>query len=103
MGGNFRQEKDFANACCWRKLKFLPSEIFITLNVIGQAVLTVPHQSGVVPGIKSLFFLDLQPSLILLLLCFQVVPMPPDQQDATVNRVQRAEAKETRKQVIDVH
>ena len=60
-------------------------KFFITLNVIGLAVLTVPHQSGVVPGIKSLFFLDLQPSLILLLLYFQVVPV--DQRDAAVNHI----------------
>ena len=41
-----------------------------------QAVLVVPHdhQSAVLPGTQNLFFLDLQPSLMLLLSYIHVAP-----------------------------
>ena len=41
-----------------------------------QAVLVVPHdhQPAVLPGVQNLFFLDLQPSLMLLLSYFHVAP-----------------------------
>ena len=39
---------------------------FLFLHIIGQAVPIVPHQSTVVPAIQFLFFLDCQPSLVVL-------------------------------------
>ena len=43
---------------------------FLFLHIIGQAVPIVPHQSTVVPAIQFLFFLDCQPSLVVLLSWF---------------------------------
>ena len=101
----------------------LPSENFVTLKFLHiqvftcgcQAELVVlhDHQSAVLPGIQSLFFLDLQPSLMSLLLYFHVAPrVLPDpagplsselspstiaEANAAVNGVQQAKAKETKK------
>ena len=129
IAGNFRLEKIFAffaQARCGRKFFqriILPSDNFVRLKFLHaqvftrncQAVLVVPpdHQSAVLPGIQNLFFLDLQPSLMLLLPYFHIAPrvlrdparpLSSELSPATiaeantaVNGVQQAKTKETKK------
>ena len=75
------------------------------------------HQSAVLPGIQNLLFLDLQPSLMLLLSYFHVAPqvlahpvgplsseLSPSaiaEANAAVNGVQQAKTKETKKREVD--
>ena len=134
IAGNFRLEKFFAFfAQARRGRKFfrrilLPSEKFVTLKFLHVRVFTLgcqaelivlhDHQSAVLPGIQSLFFLDLQPSLMSLLSYFhtapQVLPNPAGplsselspstiaEANAAVNGVQQANAKETTVQYLGV-
>ena len=105
---------------------FYPVKIFTLKLLHGQVftrgcqpVLVVAHdrQSAVLPGIQNLFFLDLQPSLMSLLLYFQVAPrvlpnpagplsseISPSaitEANAAVNGMQQAKTKETKKREID--